>query len=124
LSIFGVIFAAVCLWLTVRIINRRERWAKWTLAGMVGLPVLYVVSFGPACRLAAVPFSRYPRVAAIPRTTWMNPYRPLCWFTDRCDGALFSEMVLRYVSVCIPKKSLIAVPMDGDPGHLWLVADP
>jgi hypothetical protein len=41
-------FAASCIWLTVRIINRRERWARWTLAVLVGLPVLYVASFGPA----------------------------------------------------------------------------
>ena len=34
LSIFGVTFAAFCVWLTVRIISRRERWAKWTLAGV------------------------------------------------------------------------------------------
>jgi hypothetical protein len=31
LSIFGVAFAAFCMWLAVRIVNRRERWAKWTL---------------------------------------------------------------------------------------------
>jgi hypothetical protein len=49
LSIFGVAFAAFCVWLAVRIINRRERWAKRTLAGVVGVPLLYVVSFGPAC---------------------------------------------------------------------------
>jgi len=41
-------FSALCVWLAVRIVNRRERWAKWTLAGVVGLPVLYVASFGPA----------------------------------------------------------------------------
>jgi hypothetical protein len=42
--------AAFCVWLGVRIVNRRERWAKRTLAGIVlGLPLLYVVSFGPAC---------------------------------------------------------------------------
>jgi hypothetical protein len=28
LSIFGVSFAAFCVWLTVRIVNRKERWAK------------------------------------------------------------------------------------------------
>jgi hypothetical protein len=49
LSISGVAFACFCVWLTVRIVNRRERWAKWTLAMVVGLPVLYVASFGPAC---------------------------------------------------------------------------
>ena len=49
LSIFEVTFAAFCIWLTVRIVNRRGRWAKWTLAAVVGLPVLYVASFGPWC---------------------------------------------------------------------------
>jgi|SRR5579863_9504478 len=45
-------FAALYVWLTMRIVNRRERWAKWTLAGVVGVPMLYVLSFGPACWLA------------------------------------------------------------------------
>ena len=41
--------AAFCVWLGVRVVNRRERWAKWTLATVIGMPVLYVASFGPAC---------------------------------------------------------------------------
>ena len=49
LAIFGVAFAAFCVWLTVRIVNRRERWAKWTLAAVVGLPAIYVLGLGPAC---------------------------------------------------------------------------
>jgi hypothetical protein len=49
LSICGITLAAICIWLTVRIVNRRERWAKWTLTAVIGLPALYVVSFGPAC---------------------------------------------------------------------------
>ena len=36
LSTLAVAFAALCVWLTVRIVNRRERWAKWTLAGAIG----------------------------------------------------------------------------------------
>jgi hypothetical protein len=47
LAIFGLAFAAFCLWLTVRIVNRRERWAKWTLATVVGVPVLYAAGFAP-----------------------------------------------------------------------------
>jgi hypothetical protein len=50
-----VAFAAVVIWLTVRVANRRKGWAKWTLALAVGLPMLYVASFGPACWLSAVP---------------------------------------------------------------------
>jgi hypothetical protein len=123
LPILGAAFAAAVVWLTVRLIDRRERWAKWTLAAMVALPVLYIASFGPACRMAATSFAEYASAAQIPRATWMNAYRPLCWITDRCDGSFFSEAILQYVSVCIPRKSLIAVPMDDDAGHLWIVAD-
>jgi len=49
LPALAVAFAAFCVWLAVRIINRRERWAKWTLAGLFGVPLLYLLSFGPAC---------------------------------------------------------------------------
>jgi len=49
LPALGGVFAAFCVWLTVRIVNRREKWAKWTAVGLLGLPLLYVLSFGPAC---------------------------------------------------------------------------
>jgi hypothetical protein len=51
IAIFGttaVAFTALCLWLTMRIYNRRERWAKRTLAAVIGAPVLYVLRIGPA----------------------------------------------------------------------------
>jgi hypothetical protein len=41
-------FAALCVWLTVRIVNRKEQWAKWTLAAALGVSVLFVLSFEPA----------------------------------------------------------------------------
>lgn len=45
----GVAFAAFCVWLGVRIVNRRERWAKWTAAGLaIALPVIYLLGLGPA----------------------------------------------------------------------------
>lgn len=56
----AVAFAAFCVWLTVRIINRRERWTKWTLAAVVSLPVLYVASFGPACWWMAKTVPEFP----------------------------------------------------------------
>jgi hypothetical protein len=52
LPALAVAFAAFCVWLTVRIVNRHERWAKWTLTTFIGLPSLYVLSFGPACWLS------------------------------------------------------------------------
>jgi hypothetical protein len=53
----AVAFAALCVWLGVRVYNRRERWAKWALGVLVGLPVLYVGSFGPACWWLSHPLS-------------------------------------------------------------------
>ena len=48
----GVAFAAFYIWLAVRIVNRREKWAKWTAVGMAAVLVGYPVSFGPVCWLA------------------------------------------------------------------------
>jgi hypothetical protein len=47
----GITYAAVCVWLTVRIVKRRERCAKRSLAAVVSLPVLYVLSIGPVAWL-------------------------------------------------------------------------
>ena len=47
--LIAIAFVATCIWLTVRIVNRRERWAKRLLAAALVAPVLYVASFGPAC---------------------------------------------------------------------------
>jgi hypothetical protein len=49
IAALAVAFAAFCIWLTVRIVNRRERWAKRTAAAviLVGL-VGYPLSTGPA----------------------------------------------------------------------------
>lgn len=46
--ILVVAFAAFCIWLGVRIVNRHERWAKWAFATVKSVPILYVLSVGPA----------------------------------------------------------------------------
>ena len=58
-----VAFAAFCVWLTVRIVNRRERWAKWMLAVMFVTALFgYPLSLGPACWLTARPVAPPGRV--------------------------------------------------------------
>jgi hypothetical protein len=52
LPTLAVAFAAFCVWLTVRIVNRRERWAKWTLIALVVLFFAYPLSIGPLFWLA------------------------------------------------------------------------
>jgi hypothetical protein len=54
LPALAVVFAAFCVWLVVRIVNRRERWAKWTLAAVVGAPVLHVMSLRPPSFVAPI----------------------------------------------------------------------
>jgi len=44
----AVVFSAFVVWLAVRIINRRGRWAKRTAIAPAASPVIYVLSFGPA----------------------------------------------------------------------------
>jgi hypothetical protein len=84
LAIFGVSFAAFCVWLTVRIFNRRERWAKWTLAAVVGVPMLYVASFGPWCWILSrciTTDTRGIRTAADLDDPLKSalPFRPIFW---------------------------------------------
>ena len=78
LPALAVAFAAFCVWLTVRIVNRRERWAKWTLAAVVSLPVLYVASYGPACWWFSGVYgpssSNGSKVRRVPQI-----YRPIVW---------------------------------------------
>jgi hypothetical protein len=93
LSIIGTAFAAVCVWLGVRIFNRRERWAKRTLAVTLCLPLLYVASFGPACWLAdkeLLPFDPVES-AFIPIVQLAmdgpEPFRPaILWYASICGG--------------------------------------
>jgi hypothetical protein len=45
----GMTVAAFAVWLEVRIVNRRERWAKRTALGFVATLIAYPLSFGPVC---------------------------------------------------------------------------
>lgn len=87
LATLAVSFAAFCIWLTVRIANRRERWAKWMLAAVVGVPVLYVASFGPACAMIDC--------QQLELRTAQDIYRPLESAPDWMHGGL-----AKYARVC------------------------
>ena len=83
LPALGVAFVAFCVWLTVRIVNRRERWAKWTLAGVVGVLVLYVLSVGPAQWVTFQEWSPDWCAAAFVRI-----YAPVIWLRDVSPEAI------------------------------------
>jgi len=70
----GTTFAAFCVWLIVRLVNRRERWARRTAAVIAMLLVGYPLSVGPAIWLAEkglLPASSHAPIWII--------YEPLRW---------------------------------------------
>jgi hypothetical protein len=111
LSTLAVAFAAFCVWLTVRVVNRKERWAKWTLAGMVGVPVLYVASFGPVCWINA----RRGTAPVLPRI-----YLPIGWAMKHSE--IIAKTVLSYGGIGMKSGEAVLVPIghapNGETVHL------
>lgn len=80
-------FTAFCIWLAVRIVNRCDRKAKRLLPAMVGFPLLYVASFGPACWWFAEPLRGQPTYGV---TLKMAPslYGPVGSLTERVPRSI------------------------------------
>jgi len=78
LSIFGTAFAAFCVWLTVRIINRRERWAK-RMAVLLVVFVSYPLSLAPA-------FWIHPYLPDPAQDAMRLIYEPLHWVAATLFG--------------------------------------
>ncbi len=117
LPVLAVTFAAFCVWLAVRIVNRRERWAKWTaVALLAGSPLLYPLSFGPACwsfrsqrtaakyRLLETYYGPLINASCEPNSTlsnalnwWANLFAPPFEFV--WDGSCISGYELRQFTV-------------------------
>ena len=93
LAIFGVAFAAFCVWLSVRIVNQRERWAKWTAAALIAMLAGYPLSIGPACwalRNGFLPDKQRRNAASF--------YLPILVMEE--DGPEFaSEIIVRYIAL-------------------------
>ena len=123
LPVLAAAFGAFCVWLVVRIINRRDRCAKWTLAGViVGLPMLYVGSFGPACWWMAekVPeFPGGPRVGS--NAAYLSKaYWPIGWAVEQNPS--LRPMIARY-SRLFGARTAVLVPIKGTGAEgtiLWL----
>lgn len=100
LSTLAAALAAFCVWLTVRIVNRRERWAKWTAVGLAVLVLTgYPLSFGPACWLTSRYGSLYPSFSAT--------YQPLVSAADRVPTA--RKILMSYACVGLPENGRILI---------------
>jgi hypothetical protein len=102
LPALGVAFAAFCIWLAVRIINRRERWAKWSLAVILTLPMLYPLSFGPACWSIT-------RAGRNQSDTFECIFWPIGWCAE--NGPVFVHDVVEwYAMLGAPRGGTILIP--------------
>jgi hypothetical protein len=102
LTTLAVAFAAFCVWLAVRIFNRRERWAKWTLAAAIGLPVLYVLSFGPACWITSRRFD----------TQLTGFYWPIGWVMLEGRDSVITDPLYGYGKLGMPRGSIVEIPTE------------
>ena len=119
LPALGVMFMAFCIWLGVRIFNRRERWAKRTAWGVVALLLLFPLSVGPASRFAAYTFDPGKELPA-PRE-WMYIYWPIGWaaidrtpLNNRSKQSQVSQMIAWYLKLWIPRGTHVLIPASRD----------
>ena len=87
LPALAVAFGAFCVWLFVRIVNRRERWAKWVLAALI-VVLSYPLGFGPVCWLSDR--------KVIPRSYAWKAYNPLAFLLARCGSNRVREAMVAF----------------------------
>lgn len=109
ISSLGVAFVAFAVWLTVRIVNRRERWAKRTGAILVAFLVLYPLSFGPACWWLSNPRTHHGK-----GRTWIEyevpyAYWPVGWIA--CNGPESLEHQIVWYSKLLAGDRELALPI-------------
>jgi hypothetical protein len=113
----AIAFAAFCVWLTVRIVNRRERWAKWTAITPAVSPVLYVPGFGPACWWLSEPLEQsntsLPKIRCVPSIYW--PIGKIATHVPRSLGLWLNW----YATVGVPKEIAVYVPGESGDGIVF-----
>lgn len=112
LPVLAVAFASLCVWLAVRIVNRRERWVKWMAVAVLSFPVLYVASFGPACwwlsNISALPHGGMRAHRRVPAF-----YHPISWAARRGPTAL-RGIISWYATLGLGDETMESETLEGD----------
>ena len=118
--------ASFCVWLTVRIVNRREKWAKWTLAVLTGVPVMYVASFGPFCWALAIPADEFhDRLEAYKRSGPISDMPKRLAYVYWPFGHTIAEsrpgkvsLIERYGRFWLPRDKVVVIPAAWSGKHI------
>ena len=84
--------------------DRKPLW-PWLAALLLGLPVLYVASFGPACWVSA-------RVPAL-HSGFDQVYWPLGWMAVR-GPYIVRRAIWSYASIGLPTDAVVSLPIGPD----------
>jgi hypothetical protein len=97
--------------------EQRKKSSIWpsVVALLIGLPVLYVASFGPMCWLTA-----RDRLDTSPVHPAMLIYIPFGMILDRFNGASWpSKSVVRWATLLVPKGRIAAIPYRANCQTFW-----
>jgi hypothetical protein len=108
LPVLAVASGSVFVWLTVRVVNQRERWAKWTAVALVAAVVGYPLSFGPACRLIEEGYLPI-------NSPWICIYCPLTRLASSTKPSFAKDTLCRWASACDGDIGLVLLVFTSDP---------
>jgi hypothetical protein len=116
LPALAVAFAAFCVWLVVRIVNRRELWAKRAATWMlVGMPSLYLIGFGPACWWLSELWVSQPAPSFTFRSA-PRIYAPMGWIIQRVPKPVGSAIGSYATLMIAPRDMIFLGSLDGEVG--------
>jgi hypothetical protein len=105
-AVAGTAVAALGVWVGVRFVNRREKWAKRTLVELVLLlPLLYLLSFGIACAYVSRSRTDAYSIPMLP-----HAYQPLGWI-NRHGPQFASAALSAYGRLWMPRHSIVGIPV-------------
>jgi hypothetical protein len=98
LSILGIAYASLCIWLTVQFINRREK--RWiALWAAVAVPMLYILCIGPMNWIAF--WVSTPESVDTVFAVLDDFYYPLDLATDYAPGWL-QDLLFWWINLGVP----------------------
>ena len=87
--------------------DRKKPVWPWIVALLIGVPVLYVASFGPACRFTSGAYAKDESPAA---NRAMFVYFPLGKILLHSSNAGYSRLLIWWITICLPKGNTVMIP--------------